>query len=198
MKIGKLNVAIASVILLVFQIVLVCSIAAKYLYQRWTCPRVWTRAVAFDPSLPMRGRYLSLQLVVDGCQSTLPSAKQAQFPRAFDGTQGGNRYSVRSMENFQFPAKIALRENKLVAIRIPDPEGRHPGELIVAAPGAPCEDMRLFRPVDFYIPEHASDPTGLKPGQELWIEVTLPTQGPPRPIQLALKESGAWHPLAFQ
>jgi hypothetical protein len=198
MKIGKVNVAIASVILLAFQIALVCSIAAKYLYQRWTCPRVWTRAAAFDPSLPMRGRYLSLQLVVDGCQSTLPSAKQAQFPRAFDGTQGGSRYAVRSMQNFQFPARITVQNNKLVALRIPDPEGARSGELIVATPGAPCEEMRLFRPVDFYIPEHAVDPTGLKPGQELWIEVTVPPKGPPRPNQLALKENGAWHPLAFE
>ena len=198
MRIGKVNVAIVSVILLAFQLVLVCSIAAKYLYQRWTCPRVWTRAAAFDPSLPMRGRYLSLRLVVDGCQSTLPSAKQAQFPRSFDGTQGGNRYAVRSMQNFQFPARIAVQDNKLVALGIPDPEGARSGELIVATPGAPCEDMRLFRPVDFYIPEHAVDPTRLKPGQELWIEVTLPTKGPPRPNQLAVKDNGAWHPLAMQ
>ena len=198
MKIGRMNVTIASLVLLAFQLVLVGSIAAKYLYQRWTCPRVWTRAAAFDPSLPMRGRYLSLQLVVDGCQSTLQSAKQAQFPRALDGTQGGTRYAVRSMENFRFPARIAVENNKLVAIRVPDPEGAHPGELIVAAPGTPCEDMRLLRPVDFYIPEHAVDPTGLKPGQELWIEVTLPPKGPPRPIQLALKENNAWHPLAIQ
>ena len=33
----------------------------------------------------MRGRYLSLQLTVDGCQSTLPSAKQADFPRDVNG-----------------------------------------------------------------------------------------------------------------
>ena len=61
--------------LLLIQLAIVSSVAAKYLYQRWTCPRVWTRTVAFDPELPMRGRYLSLQLIVDGCQSTLPSAK---------------------------------------------------------------------------------------------------------------------------
>jgi hypothetical protein len=58
--------------------------------------------------------------------------------------------------------------------------------------------MRLDEPVDFFIAEHAADPTWLKPGQELWIEVTIPPQGPPRPLQLALKQEGAWTPLAFQ
>jgi hypothetical protein len=58
--------------------------------------------------------------------------------------------------------------------------------------------MRLSRPVDFYISEHAADPTRLKAGQELWIEVTVPPKGPPRPLQLALKDNGAWKPLAFQ
>jgi hypothetical protein len=67
MKISKTSVA-----LLLIQLAIVSSVAAKYLYQRWTCPRVWTRTVAIDPELPMRGRYLSLRLTVDGCQSTLP------------------------------------------------------------------------------------------------------------------------------
>ena len=71
----------ASIALLVIQLAIVSTVAAKYLYQRATCPRVWTRANAYDPSLVMRGRYLSLQLTVDGCSSTLPSAKDAQFPR---------------------------------------------------------------------------------------------------------------------
>ena len=65
MKISKTSIA-----LLLIQLAIVSSVAAKYLYQRWTCPKVWTRAAAYDPELLMRGRYLSLQLTVDGCQST--------------------------------------------------------------------------------------------------------------------------------
>ena len=65
-------------------------------------------------------------------------------------------------------------------------------------PGASCEDLRLDGPVDFYIAETAANPAALKAGQELWIEVTVPPKGPPRPIQLALKDGGAWKPLAFQ
>src|SRR5450631_1617813 len=76
---GAMKLSKTSIALLVIQLVIVSSVAAKYLYQRSTCPRVWARAEAYDPELVMRGRYLSLQLTVDGCQSTLPSAKQAQL-----------------------------------------------------------------------------------------------------------------------
>ena len=66
MRLGKLSIPLASIVVLAVQLALVSSIAAKYLYQRRTCPRVWTRTVAVDPEGVMRGRYLALQLVVDG------------------------------------------------------------------------------------------------------------------------------------
>jgi hypothetical protein len=55
--------------------------------------------------------------------------------------------------------------------------------------------MHLQSATDFFISEHASSPLPLKQGQELWIEVTLPPKGPPRPIQLAVKDNGVWKPL---
>ncbi len=82
-----------SIVLLLIQLALISSIAAKYLYQRRSCPRVWVRAAAYDPEMVMRGRYLSLQLTVDGCQSTLPSALHAVFPRNSDGTTKPSRLS---------------------------------------------------------------------------------------------------------
>jgi hypothetical protein len=193
MKISKTSVA-----LLVIQLALVSSIAAKYLYQRWVCPRVWTRTVVYDPALLMRGRYLSLQLMVDGCRSTLPSAKQAAVPKNADGLPAGPTFSIRSPQAVQFAAKLEVEGNKLVAIRIPEGDSSSAGLMVEAAPGSSCDEMRLDAPTDFYISEHAANPSPLKPGQELWIEVTVPSQGPPRPIQLALKDGGAWKPLAFQ
>ena len=193
MKFAKTSVA-----LLVIQLAIVSSVAAKYLYQRATCPRVWTRAAAYDPALIMRGRYLSLQLVVDGCQSTLPSAKQANFPRNINGSAIQGPYVIRTAGNVEFPARLKVVDNKLLAIRIEDAEETSSGQHVTAWPGLPCNQMRLKEPVDFYIPEHAIDPTRLKPGQELWIEVTVPPKGPPRPIQLALKDNAAWRPVALQ
>jgi hypothetical protein len=202
MKIGRFNLSGVSVALLVFQLLIVSSIAGKYLWQRWRCPSVWTRAAAIDPELPMRGRYLSLQLTVDGCQSTLPSAKLATFPRDVNGAVKPGLYVMRP-QGVLFRANLKVENNRLVAVR---PEGQEiggqedpaAGENIIAAPGAPCGQMNLDTPVDFYIAGTAKSPLPLRPGQELWIEVTVPPTGPPRPIQLALKDNGVWKPLAFR
>jgi hypothetical protein len=193
-----MKLARTSMELLVIQLALVSLIAAKYFYQRWTCPTVWTRAAAYDPEMIMRGRYLSLQLTVDGCQSTLANAEQAVFPRDKNGAAGGTTYSINPRQSVQFPAQLKVDGSKLVAIRNPDDDNRPSGIMVSATPGASCENMRIDTPVDFYIAEHAADPTRLHAGQELWIEVTVPPKGPPRPLQLALKENGAWKPLAFE
>ena len=189
-----------SLVLLAIQVAIVSTVALKYLYQRATCPRVWTRAAAYDPSLIMRGRYLSLQLSVDGCSSTLPSAKNAQFPRNVNGTVSVSspNFQVNAPDTVWFQARLAVKDNKLIAIRVPESQSAASTQNVSALPGSPCDQMRLAQPVDFYIAEHASDPTWLKKGQELWIEVTVPPKGPPRPLQLALKDNGVWRPLAFQ
>ena len=198
MKIGPVKLSAASLVLLVVQLALVGSIAAKYFYQRWSCPRVWTHTVGYDPELVMRGRYLSLQLIVDGCQSTLPSAKQATFGRNVDGSANQMPYGIAPGQPVQFPARLAVENNKLIAVRIPATDAPAKGESVFAIPGASCDAMRLADPVNFYISELARSPLPLATGAELWIEVTVPPKGPPRPTQLALKQNGAWHPLAFQ
>jgi hypothetical protein len=146
----------------------------------------------------MRGRYLSLQLTVDGCSSTLPSAKNAQFPRNHNGVPSSPTFNVNAPETVWFQARLAVKDNKLLAIRVSDSQDSAATQTVGAPPGAACDQMRLSEPVDFYIAEHATDPTWLKRGQELWMEVTVPAKGPPRPLQLALKDNGAWRPLAFQ
>ena len=55
-----------AIVLLAVQAALVLSIAGKYLYEREVCPRVWVPAAQYDPNMPLRGRYLALQLAVDG------------------------------------------------------------------------------------------------------------------------------------
>jgi hypothetical protein len=186
MKISK-----SSIVVLAIQILIVVSIAGKYLYQRITCPRVWTRAAMYDPELIMRGRYLSMQLEVDACQSTLPIAGQSET-------------FLRGQHGFQFSARLVVANNKLIAVRIPETSAASSDQLVFAPAGRSCDTTRLTEPVDFYISEHAVSPLPVKSGQELWVEVTVPPKGPPRPIQLALKEYGSkggkasWKPIAFQ
>ena len=89
----------AGIILALVQLVLVLSVAGKYLYERKTRPRVWTRAAQYDPSLPLRGRYVALQLMVDACG--LPRGAEHTIP-AFpeDIPSGAGMYpSLRRMGN---------------------------------------------------------------------------------------------------
>ncbi len=197
MKIGNLTLTKSSVALLLIQLALVSTIAAKYFYERQKCPRVWARTVAMDRALPMRGRYLRLRLTVDGCQSTLPSAKAAKFPRGWNGEAVPGNFSMKYVPPVFFPAELKVENNQMVAVEITDEERQESGQMVEAPPGAPCQQFRLAAPVDYYIAEHAPDPSWIRPGQELWIEVTLPPKGPPRPLALALKDNGLWKPLNF-
>ncbi len=56
----------------------------------------------------------------------------------------------------------------------------------------------ISEPVPFFIPEHAPDPSILKSGEELWVEVSVPGKGPPRPIRLGIKKNGELKPLVLQ
>jgi hypothetical protein len=145
----------------------------------------------------MRGRYLSLQLTVDGCQSTLPSARFATFPRDVNGAIKPGPYVLRP-QPLTFRAKLRVQNNQLVAVKVEGQEDSTIGEEVSAPPGASCDQLLLSDPVDYYIADTAKSPMPLGPNQELWIEVTVPPKGPPRPLALALKDNGAWKPLAFR
>jgi hypothetical protein len=213
MKIGKLSISLASLVVLCIQLALVCSIGAKYLYQRSTCPRVWLRTVTYDPELMMRGRYLSVQIPVDGCLSTLPSAEDMVMPRDMNGLPTGKRYTISNgVAPLNFKGRLKVDGNRLVAVRVPESDASYVGQWVTASPGSSCDAMLLQDPVNFYLPEHAKDPTPTRHGHwdngrrqwipdpnpaELWVEVTVPPKGPPRPTQLALKENGVWRPLGL-
>ena len=197
MKMGRASIAGISLWVLAIQLGIVSTVAAKYLYQRWTCPRVWARSEVYDPEMLMRGRYLSLQVSVNGCQDGQSSEKIGTLQDK-NSDQAGRRYYFRGAEGVGFQARLKVSGSKLMAVRIPDADEQSGGQVVVGVPGANCADMRLDTPVDFYIAEQAADPSWLKAGQELWVEVTVPPKGPPRPLQLALKDNGVWKPLNFR
>ena len=203
MKMGRFSIPFslsgAVLALIVVQLALASSFAAKYFYQRWTCPRAWTRAVGADPDVSSHGRYLRLRLMVDGCQSTLPSAKLATFPRDVNGAVKPGPYVLRpEPQPAYFNAYLKVVNNRLVAVRVEGQEDAAMGEGITAMPGTSCDQMNLDDSVDFLYPKHTHSPLPLKPGQELWVEVTVPPKGPPRPLQIALKQDGAWKPLGYE
>jgi hypothetical protein len=170
-------------LLLLAQLLIVLSIAGKYLYERQTRPRVWSRAVQADPSLPLRGRYLALNLVLDAC-GLLQSDPAPQYPRG----------SLRLWH-----VSLTTRDGKL----IPHNEGASSSSSIgtVLLPyGKPCDRATLTRPELLFIPDRVQLPPPLRPGplkqdEEIWVEVTVPSHGPPRPIRIALSSADGFHPL---
>jgi hypothetical protein len=186
-----------SIALLAIQLAIVSSIAAKYLYQRATCPKVWTRAVAYDPSMLMRGRYISAQLKVDACGIRLPLSKDSAVNsgdgRAYFDVDGSGTVTA------QFPVIVTVRNQKLVAERIAASKDGHNSLDLVLQKGAFCSEATLWMPVDFYLSEKAKSPFPLAKGSELWVEATIPPKGPPRPIALAVKdENDRWQPLNYR
>jgi hypothetical protein len=192
-----MKLATTSLALLAIQLGLVCSIAAKYLFDRKTNPRVWTRAVAFDPEMVMRGRYLSTQLKIDACSINLPLAHSQSIAsegnRAYFDPDGNGTLSA------QLPVIAGVKNRKLVALRIAKSREENRSQEITLRKGATCNDAVLWTPVDFYLSETARSPFPLQKGQELWVEVTVPHSGPPRPISLAIKSADdQWKPLNYR
>ena len=143
---------------------MVLSLAGKYALDRASLPRVWVNATPVDPNLPLRGRYVSLQLQVD-------------LPGPFDSTA----YNYQAV-------RLYVKDGRLTAQPSHDPTG-------LAAAHFAQRPWTLVEPVAFFLPEHAADPSRLQPGEELWVEVSVPNSGPPRPLRLALKRDGKLVPL---
>ena len=160
------------------QIVLVLSLGGKLLYDRMTRPRVWVLSEVYDPELPIRGRYLSqrLRLPVEGF-----AYREPQQPNSGDWSL--NRYW----------AYLEVRDNQLIA----KAQGPRTGGWIRLHKNNDGTIVALSEePVLLFVPEQAVVPS-LKVGQEMWVEVTVPIKGPPRPIRIAIKKDGVLTPLKF-
>jgi hypothetical protein len=173
-------------LVLAVQMALVLSVAAKYAWERHTCPRVWTRAVQFDPAQPLRGRYLALNLRADACG--LP---QNSFKQDF----GWNAVHKWANIRVQSWSVVPIAKNgKLFAV-LADPQNPAEASTLTLPKGLPCEAALLSGQTEFFIAEHATTPFPLLQGQELWAEVTVPPSGPPRPVQLAVSDGKEFHVL---
>ena len=166
-------------ILAVLQVAIVLSLGGKLLYDRAHCPRVWVKTGSVDPELPIRGRYLTLNLEVHA--PTIDSTV-LRSNRSF--------YNNSSVE-------LAVQDGKLIANKTT----KNTGMSIASWGRQPSQNDPtlhfLWPSVAFFLPEHAEVPRIIR-GEELWAEVTIPKKGPPRPIQLALKNGSSWIPLTYR
>ena len=157
----------AGVALAIVHLALVGMLGLKLLADRAQLPRAWARTLPYDPSLPIRGRYVRLRLEVP-------------LDSGLESTSRGQPTGVR----------LEARDGRLRGV--PD-TGAQRTIMIDSAQG----DLRaaLVQPVAFFIPEHVPDPSLRGAGEELWVEVTLPRKGPPRPIRLGVRRDGTIAPL---
>ena len=146
-------------------VAIVGSLGAKLLVDRATRPRVWARAAPVDPDLPIRGRYVQLRI------KAVPS----------DG--------LRSPDLQMVPIALLERDGQLVAERATSKVTarvvQRGGDFVAV----------LDEPLAYFIPERVVDPSIRAPGEELWVEVTIPRAGAPRPIRLGVKKDGVLTPL---
>lgn len=161
------------------QIAAVLSLGGKLLYDRMTYPRVWVQSQVYDPELPIRGRYLSQQL----------RFKAEGFTYKQPPPKTGNAWYLN-----RHRAKLQVRDNELIAT----PRRTGPGEWISLQKAANGSIFAVSeKPVLFFIPDVAEVPR-LKKDEELWVEVTVPAKGPPRPIRIGIKKNGLITPLDFR
>jgi hypothetical protein len=76
--------------------------------------------------------------------------------------------------------------------------GRYLALRLVPESGAPWYAETSGQMVLFFVPEHTLPFEAVRArsdAPELWVEVTIPHKGPPRPIRLALKKAGKLEPL---
>ncbi|AFY29765.1 hypothetical protein [Cyanobium gracile] len=140
---------------------LLLSLGGQLLLDRATRPRGWILSEPVDPYLPIRGRYVNLALLVPA-----PEVPAGQ-PRPWSG----ERLVLRS-EAARVRAELAGPATPRFRSLPATPQG---------------ERWRLGPSVAYFIPPGVADPSRRPAGEQLWVEVTLPGQGPPRPIRLGVQ-----------
>ena len=162
----------------VIQVALVSSLGAKLLWDRATQPRGWAMTRGYDPDLFIRGRYVNISLVVkaDKLFTNLSQPQGAAPTRSY--APGNVDLAVEN------GFVVAIPADHYTGIMVTGPEWRDGEWLATVSP-----------PVVFFLPEHAADPLRSRATGTLFVEVTLPRSGPPRPIRLGTKVGGQIIPL---
>ncbi|MGA2978713.1 MAG: hypothetical protein ABSD76_03895 [Terriglobales bacterium] len=180
-----------AMIVALIQVLIVCSLGAKLLYDRRTRPQAWFKTERYDPNLPIRGRYVSLQIEVNDPRS--PEEIEKKFGAEIQAIENRQaQYTYRGMYDFgRECGSIAMRDGAALAefdqtTAIWDCDSL---TFVRRKTGNECR-LLLTEPSLFFISDTAKDPTALARGDELWALATIPRKGPPRPIALGVKKAG--------
>ena len=154
------------------QVLLVTSVGVKFLIDRANYPSVWVETAPYDPDLPIRGRYVSIAIVVGAKHSESPGTPE------------------RSNNPDLFFGRLEVQGDRLVAIE--DDNGQH---MFMLRGCGHAQCWRLSEPLAYFSPEHVKDPSLRPAGETLWVEVTVPPKGAPRPIRLGVRKGDQLSPL---
>jgi hypothetical protein len=163
------------------QVLIVCSVGAKLLYDRHTRPQIWLKATRYDPNLPIRGRYLALQIELND-----PRSPEEVFEKFGKGAQN-------VWMGFGYECGSIVAHDGAPTVVFDNSGATWDCENLRFARGATAGGavrLRLEEPVLFFIPDTAQDPWSTRRGDETWVLATIPREGPPRPIALGVKRAG--------
>ena len=159
------------------QAVLMLSTGVLFWIDRQISPRAWVPTAPMDPNLLIRGRYITMTMLVPLRPSNLIDS-DAELLNTWQTVQLG-------VEGDRLIAQIndQSTRNQL------DGRIRQRGDSLVVNP---------YHELAFFIPPDVQDPSIQPDGRSLWVEVTLPRFGAPRPIQLGLETNGLIEPLPLR
>lgn len=155
----------AGLLLAAVQAGLLLLLGGQMLLERLSRPRGWGLTAPVDPNLPIRGRYIRLGLRVPAPALAL---------------------------NASTSVRLVVRNGLVEAI---DPARAMPGstEPLPASilPDRGGAVAQLRQPLAFFLPPQVADPSLRPAGERLWVEVTLPERGAPRPLRLGVAREGS-------
>ena len=168
-----------AIIVAVIQLLIVCSLGAKLLYDRHARPQIWFKTARYDPNLPIRGRYLALQIELNDPRSPEEIAKKFgvidRYAWMGFGQECGSIVASDGKPTVVFDNSPTWDCDNLQLSRWRTADG--------------VMHLRLAEPLLFFIPDTAKDPRGAHAGDEVWVLATIPRKGPPRPIALGVKSA---------
>ena len=167
----------SGLLLAAVQAVLILSTAAMFWFDRQISPRAWVPTEPVDPNLPIRGRYITLNMVVPLRSKRLNT-------------------SDRDLLNTRQKVHLVAVGDRLIA----DIDDQAKSNLIDGSVRRSGDDwvVRPDHELAFFIPPDVQDPSIQPDGRTLWVEVTVPRVGAPRPIHLGLEANGLIQPLLLR
>ena len=159
------------------QAALMLSTGLLFWFDRQISPRAWVPTAPVDPNLPIRGRYITLNMVV-------PFVPTRTDVSAVD--------LVGSWQNVQ----LRVEADRLQAVqKVGAGLNNHGGVIRL------IEGSLVVNPgpeLAFFIPPDVKDPSIRPDGSTLWVGVTLPRLGAPSPIQVGIEKDGPLEPLVVR